>query len=208
MSYSQNKEDLLVLDYFGNYKSALLSIGENSGTVLSNALLLIENGWSACLVEPAPIAFEKLQELHKGNSKVQCLNYAITDKVGTMKFFDSDSHLNKDDTSLLSTLVESETHKWAATQKFNEIEVYGIDFNTLLHYSHYDKFDFISLDAEGKDVTILKQMDLTKLGCKLLCIEWNSITKVKKEIMDYCYDFGITNIILENAENLLIAHEQ
>ncbi|MEO6077728.1 MAG: FkbM family methyltransferase [Candidatus Andersenbacteria bacterium] len=207
MSYSQNKEDLLVLDYFGNYKSALLSIGENSGTVLSNALLLIENGWSACLVEPAPIAFEKLQELHKGNSKVQCLNYAITDKVGTMKFFDSDSHISSDDTSLLSTLVESETHKWKATQKFNEIEVYCIDFKTLLHYSIYKTFEFISIDCEGQDVTVLKQIDLNKVGCKCLCIEWNSNPAVKKEIMDYCYDFGMTNIILENAENLLIAHE-
>ena len=64
-------------------------------------------------------------------------------------------------------------------------------------------FDFITIDAEGMDMEILKQIDL--LDTQLLCIEWNSKNEIKEEILEYTSKFGMNKIIYQSGENLLIA---
>ena len=129
MNYSQNQEQEYILNYFGDYKGNLLSIGENDGKKFSNALRLIELGWSATLVEPSPKAFKALELLHKDNPNVRCINVAVSDTCGKMKFYESGHHLSdKSDFSLLSSLDYSETEKWRRSGvKFTETEVVVLD---------------------------------------------------------------------------------
>lgn len=200
MKYSQNNEEQVITDYFGDFIGKLLSIGENNGEFLSNTRALIEKGWSGSLVEPAPKAFMDLFGLHFHRDDIYCYNFAISDFNGNSKFFDSDTHLNNGDTSLLSSLLESEIEKWKPSTKFKEIEVKVIDFKTLLDISYFKTFDFINLDAEGNDLTILRQMDLNKLETKLICVEWNS--KNKDEFDNIILPQGL-HLIHSNAENLI-----
>ena len=199
MNYTQNKEQEYILEYFKDFKGTLLSVGENDGKTFSNALALIENGWHAVLVEPSPSTFDKLLKLHKDNDKVSCLNVAIGDTTGKMKFYESGHHLkDKSDYALLSTLDVNETLKWKKCGiEFKEIEV---DVITMSEISA--QFDFVTIDAEGLDIEILKQIDLTHT--KLLCIEWNSIVANKLEILEYCSQFRMNKIIYQSGENLLI----
>ena len=44
--YSQNNEEQVILDYFGNKIGNLLDIGANDGITLSNSRKLIELGWA------------------------------------------------------------------------------------------------------------------------------------------------------------------
>jgi len=207
MSFSQHNEEEVINLYFKDYIGTLLSIGENNGEHLSNVRALIEKNWQAVLVEPAPEPFKDLCGLYLHRDDVTCLNFAISDYNGNSKFFDSGTHLNVGDTSLLSSLMESEIQKWKPSTKFKEIEVKVIKFETLLAVSPYKKFDFISTDAEGNDIVILKQMNLGELGCKCICIEWNSHPEILKEITEYCAQFGLTKQLLKNAENIILAHE-
>jgi FkbM family methyltransferase len=204
-NFSQNNEQSIILDYFGDKKITVLSIGENEGIFLSNVRALLLNGSRGTLVEPAPEAFFKLTELYADRKDIFCINVAVSDYIGNAVFYDSETHLNKGDKSLLSSLNENEIKKWKPTTKFNEIKVDVVDFKTLLNLSSYKKFDFISLDAEGLDLTILKQVNLNELGCKMLCIEHNGHVKNKKEIVDYCLLFGLNKILLENHENIILS---
>jgi hypothetical protein len=72
----------------------------------------------------------------------------------------------------------------------------------------YDWFendiDFISIDAEGLDLDILRQINLTDLNVKCLCIEHNSNKQVRAEIIEYCLQHGLNNILLENSENIIL----
>lgn len=198
--YTQNKEQEYILEFFKDFKGTLLDVGANNGITFSNSLALIELGWSGTLVEPSPSTFEKLKELHKDNEKIACLNVAIGEEVGKMKFYESGHHLkDKSDYALLSTLDVNETLKWRkAGIEFKEIEVDVVPFHHLVNLD----FDFITIDAEGFDIQILKQIDLTHT--KLLCIEWNSIIANKLVILEYCSQFGMNKIIYESGENLLI----
>lgn len=200
--YSQNQEEKYILDYFHNQPGNLLSVGENDGKTFSNALALIEQGWTAVLIEPSREAFEKMCLLHDGNDNVTCLNVALSGHTGKQEFYESGTHLGKGDTALLSSLSEEETRRWKDTE-FTKREVPCYTYRYLLGLlGDIPPFDFITIDAEGMDIVILKQIDLTET--QLLCIEWNNNFGTRDIIKHYCSQFGLKRIIYESGENIII----
>lgn len=203
MSYSQNSEEKIILDYFkGKDKGVLLDVGANDGVTFSNSLALIQRGWYAWLIEPDKDAYEKLWERHKEkqNTQVTCYNIAIADKTGDMDFYKSGTHLNKNDTGLLSTLSEKDYDKWKTTTAYTKTTARALTIADLLGDWIPNYFDFITIDAEGMDLVILKQMDLKKLCCKLICVEYNGENKT--DFDNYITPFGL-NLIHQNNENLI-----
>lgn len=200
--YSQNSEEAVILDYFKDFKGRLLSIGENDGITFSNALALIEKGWSAVLVEPSSTCVTKLKKLHEGNKSVYIEAVAIGNQTAMMEFHESGTHLNKGDHSLVSTLVIEEKNRWTGTDTTWDkslVPVYTFkDFRT----EHPNDFHFITIDAEGLDFDILSQINLNEVGCKLLCVEWNG--KDFEKFNNYVTTFG-HHLIHQNAENLIYA---
>lgn len=205
MLHSQNNESETLIKFFGDFKGVIFSAGENDGQMLSNSRDLILLGWVGILIEPAPKAFKSLHELYADNKAVVTYNFAISDKCGKVILNDSGTHLNNGDTSLLSSLHKSEIKKWEPTTEFNEVEVDAIDIDSLLKISPYKTFDLVSIDCEGCDLSILKQIDLTALEVKVVVIEHNSIPLVKAEIMLYCHSHSINNILLDNSENIILS---
>jgi len=202
MSYSQNGEDKIFLDYFKGKRGNLLDIGANDGKTLSNSLALIEKGWLAVLVEPDADAFDKLSILHDQNDKVFLYRFAIAEEDGEMDFYKSGTHLNAGDTGLLSTTVTDDYFKWRSSTTFEQTTVNTLRFDTFLDACPIKTFDFITIDAEGQDFNILGQMDLAELGCKMVCVEHNGV-KVDRFI-DYCEKFGMKTVHM-NSENLIMA---
>lgn len=166
MRYSQNKEQDYIVNYFSGVVGNLLDIGANDGKTFSNSLALIELGWKATLVEPSPSAFKKLKELHKGNKNVKLINKAVSDKTGTITLHDMGEHVGAGDSSLLATTVEAEKDRWIGTE-FKAIEVKAIPYWTIA-----DNYALITIDAEGADIVILQQIDLSNV--KMVCVEWNN----------------------------------
>jgi len=173
--YSQYGEGKVIADYFKEFKGTLLSLGENDGKTLSNVYGLIENGWSAHLIEPSPSVFNKLESLHKGNELVKCYETAIADHNGTIKFYNSGTHLNNGDASLLSTTDLKEVEKWRSKCAFKEIEVNCMTMENFIQTSGIQNIDCISIDCEGLDFYILTKIDFKALKTKLICVEHNSI---------------------------------
>ena len=202
--YSQNLEEQFITEYFGDFKGSLLSIGENDGQMLSNAKKLIELGWTAVLVEPSPKAFAKLSHLHIDNPNVTCVNVAIGTVYGKMTLHESGNHYaDNSDIALLSSLREEETIRWKkAGVKFEKCEVDVIPYDQILIDTSYVAFDFITIDAEGMDWDILQQIDLSHT--KLICIEWNGNQIMKLLFIKYCSGFGLSELIYESGENLII----
>jgi FkbM family methyltransferase len=202
--YSQNNEDQIIADYFGDFKGTLLDIGANDGKTFSNSLRLIELGWFATLVEPSPTTFKKLQELHSGNVRVHCIPCAIGTENGMFPLHESGAHLpDRSDYSLLSTLKPSEKSRWNNTVDFHEIEVPCMDWKTFHEHTDNRQFDFITIDAEGVDLEILTQIDLEPV--KLLCVEWNGDENLKLEILKYCNEYCMTRLLHINGENIILA---
>ena len=205
-NYSQNNEQDTILNYFGAASEHIcfLDIGCNDGLKFSNTFALSLHGSKGLLVEPAPIAFERLIKNYHWNEYVILVNAAIGGQNGEAVFYDSGQEdIHKGGISLLSTLNKEETKRWSSVA-FREIEVKVITFEKLLKDSPYKTFQFISIDAEGEDVQILKQIDLGAVGCVCVCVEWNSKPEVLQEIKNHCRKFGLENILLINSENIVI----
>ena len=202
--YSQNSEDELIADYFGGQVGRLLDIGANDGVTLSNSRLLVELGWEADFVEPSPSAFGKLSELYRDSDQARLHNFAIGTKTGQVDFFDSDWHLKQGDTALISSMSVEHVEKWKRHTKPDKTRQ-GFTKMRVPCFAYSDTpfvdqpFDFITIDAEGMDFEILKQINLSRTDA--LCIECTG-GKERQVIEHYARGFGLL-LAHSNFENLI-----
>lgn len=210
--FSQNREEEAILKAFespaGNTKiGTLLSIGENDGVTLSNSRALILKGWEADLVEPDPAALEKLKALYSSGihdatsfeREVKIFPVAVGVRNEKTDFYSTGTHLNKGDTGLLSTLIADELKRFPGSKDNAKIvPVTVVNFETLLLMTGRKYYDFVSIDAEGMDLDILKQIDFTALQTKCICVEWNSKDRHLYDRVVYRFGFILSYISAEN----------
>lgn len=202
--YSQSNEEQIIKQYFGDSIGTLLDIGANDGVTFSNSRGLIEQGWTAHLVEPSPKAYALLSSLYGDVENVYCHACAIMEDNGIFTLYESGAHVpHGTDVALVSTVNISDTKRWAKVT-FDEVEVAGLTFESFKNIQEITHADFISIDAEGNDYCILSQINLSSIGCKCLCIEWNSKPELAKLYVDYCTKYGLREIH-RNAENIIYA---
>jgi len=204
--YSQNNEDQIIAAHFGDYKGTLVEIGANDGATLSNSKLLIEMGWEAHLFEPSISTFCKLENLHIKNTKVYTYPMGVADFSGESDFYESGQLLGGEDKSLVSCINPEEKKRWGNSVEFVQTKA---DFTTWLDFvkkhQYTDKtFDFISIDAEGEDWHILKQINMNQHNCKILCVEWNSKPQLAQAFVEFANYFEMKEIH-RNAENIIFA---
>ncbi len=192
--YTQNNEEEVILNFFGDKKGTVLEIGAYHPEIFSNSRALILNGWDAVLVEASPDCFQTIKSFYQDDHKVKVVNVAIADYDGVIKFYDSQG--------AVATAHKDHYDKWKTYQTdYKETFVQCISWETF--YDLYPGiYDFISIDTEGLDYTILKQIDLTKTQTELLCVEYTYNTK---EINDYLYNSGFRKLLYQNGENVIIA---
>lgn len=212
--YSQNGEQRIITEYFtpgkwGYLVGTFLDIGANDGETLSNSRMLALMSWSGVCVEPAPTAFAKLAALYPPKDgtieNVRCVQAAITTQDGPLTFYSSGTHLKKGDTDLLSTTHPEELARWKKSgEQFTKTTVRGITFATLVKETGVRHFDFISVDAEGADWDIVKQIDLTAVGCRLLCVEVNQ--RGDAEFTQYARKHGM-RLVWQSYENRIYSRQ-
>jgi FkbM family methyltransferase len=205
--YSQYGEDKLISQYIKeSFTGNILDIGANDGYILSNSLHFIEKGWGATLIEAAPIPYNKARILHENNHKVQCLNVCLSDVNEKFTFYHNINHLNKNDTDLLSTISkDSFINSSKSGDQFESFEIDCCRFENIKKELLYRTYQIISIDIEGYDYQILSQINLTEIGCEILIIEYNNDMNVRNQILTFCKQFNIFDIIHDNTTNIIIA---
>lgn len=192
MSYSQNSEESIILDFFKNEIGTFLDLGSFTGIELSNVRALAERGWSGVMVEPSPTIFQQLIKNYCGFTKIDCYNLAVGLETKIATLFDNHN--------AVATMYEEETRRWGNTQEFKKINVPLFHIHEFLETLRYKTFDFISCDIEGGDLEILENLDLFALKTKMVCVEWNSknFEKYDKVIKKFAF-----KLVHQNAENLI-----
>lgn len=195
--YSQGNEDYVLEQYFTGFVGRLLEIGAFHHTDLSNSRRLIDLGWEAVLVEPSPKCYPALAEFYEHNNKVATFQAAIGPQEGMLRFYDS--------AGAVATASEEHYNIWKTQQlDFEEIAVPCVTWKWF-----YDLFpgtyDFISIDAEGMDWSILQQIDLDETKTKVICIE---TTYNFKEVLGYLANYKFTNQLYLDGNNIILAKEE
>jgi len=159
MNYSQNQEQQHILNYFGDFVGTFLSLGENDGETFSNVRALALKGWEGVMVEPAPKAYERLEKLYRDQKRLYTYNVAIGNHNGVDTLRQSGALCSAADVGLVSTFHQKEEDRFKRTVSYESIEVKMFRWKTFYNRLKIKKFDFVSIDCEGFDLDILKQID-------------------------------------------------
>jgi len=197
--YSRNKEDDVVLSYFGNFRGRFLDIGANDGRSASNTYRFAELGWGGLCVEPGWRVVGQLIETHQHHPDVEILNAAIDEQDGISPFWDCQI-------TTLSTMDKDLQDRYPKRKGAKKIHIATCTMTHLLK-TFPGPFHYISIDAEGLSIRILRAMPLLEMGAKVICIECfpPHIRKGEdKAILDYCTPFGF-KVLAKTKENLILA---
>jgi FkbM family methyltransferase len=206
--YSQNNEQQIIANYFTNNKPVhkrFLDIGANDGITLSNTAYLAEIGWSGICVEPDAIAYDLLYTRYAQSKKVKTYNCGIASETKETVLYKSGELLGVHDTGLVSTIHQSETRRFDRVTTYQETTAHMYTWQDFANaYNIKQCFAFVSIDAEGCDLEILKQLPLDLMETQLLCIEWNGNAGLCKIYTELCAGYGLKEIA-RNQENLIFA---
>jgi FkbM family methyltransferase len=200
--HSQNKEEEVILNYFGSRVGTFLSLGENDGVTFSNVRALALRGWKGVMVEPSPKAYERLKTLYNGHKGFYIYPFAISNYNGKAMLQESGPLCSASDVGLVSTFHAAEMDRFKRTVSYDSVEVKTFTWKTFLNRLKIKEFTMISIDIESHEMAVLPDMDLSKT--ELLVIEHNSSEEKKKAYLECTSKYGMNKIIYESAENLII----
>ena len=166
-SFSQDGEDLFINDFFKNQeKGKYVDLGAFHPMRLSNTYLLYKKGWSGTNVDLNPISIDFFNLARKGDNNICAL---ISDEGNQLKnayFVNPWSAANS-----INTSENTKIKKEMITETFSNIV-------------NHD-FDFLNIDLEGHDYSVLKTINFNKFHPRLICIEILNDDQNKKSIFDH-----------------------
>jgi len=178
LSRSQLQQDLNVIEFYKSKKNGyFVEIGAFDGIGLSNTYMLEKYyDWKGICVEPIPSEFNKLVK----NRSALCYNKAVygvsnTKMTFAIKGFGPCSGLVE---SLdKSIVVNNVVHERGIHHDLQEvIEVDTITFTDLLNNANAPNFiEYLSLDTEGSELTILNSLDFNKYTFGVIDVEHNYV---------------------------------
>jgi FkbM family methyltransferase len=192
--YSQNNEQEIIAQFFGDKVGSFLDIGAFTGKELSNTRALMERGWCGMCVEASPRCFVKLMEnCAEFKDRVICVNACAGSDWGMTEFHDS--------LAACATTDVEHYRKWSqGVNDWQTIVLPVAPVNRIIQLGKgIPHYDFISIDTEGMDWVILQQLNLEAMGTRMVCVEYG---KHGNEILDFMTKAGF-KMIHQNQENLI-----
>lgn len=166
-SYSQDGEDILILDHFKDTKNGTyLDIGCHHPIRFSNTHLLYKKNWKGINIDANNFTI-KLFNLFR--TRDLNLNATISPVSGLVNFYEFND-------SALNGIIQDDQVEMIINQGYKVVSkkrIYAYSINDL--FSKYKicekKIDFLKIDVEGSDFEILKQINLKKHDIELIMIE-------------------------------------
>lgn len=158
--------DRRMATYLGPTPGVFLEIGANDGFSQSNTYYLERvRGWSGILVEPLPSLHARCRRLRRASETV---NAACVGPEGPLV-------VEVVDLDLMSvTLGEQDTDEeqarlrdWSVTA----VQVRATTLSAVIDASSFDSVDFMSIDVEGAEASVLAGLDLKRHAPTWLLIE-------------------------------------
>lgn len=170
-SYSQSGEDA-VLDYFFSNlqieKPSYLDIGAHHPSYLSNTYRFYLKGSQGACVEPDP---DLCREIRRLRPRDLCLNVGIGD--GKRKR----ATLYRMSTATLNTFSRAEAKAYTQSGNYGpqsvigELQVELLTLNQVIERHLSACPEFVSVDIEGLDESVLRSFDFRRWRPKAFCVE-------------------------------------
>ncbi len=168
-SHAQFGEDRILAEIFGErVHGYCVEVGANDGRTGSASYLFEKRGWECLLVEPIPALAEEIRKYRA----CRVVNCAASSREGEATFFVADS------VEAVSTLdLTPERAEWIGRVggTIKEITVRTATLDSLLEEAGFGELDFVTIDVEGHELSVLEGFDLERYRPRIVILEDNSI---------------------------------
>lgn len=167
-TYAQNEEDLVILELLGKIDK-FIDIGANDGITCSNTFLFGLRGARGLAFEPTATTFSLLKSLYRTNNFIICINEGLSCKEDEI-LIKSDgllSYIPETQDSGLSKLLSMH---YSTDSTFEKILIKPLNY-WLDCYTDFQQCDFVSLDVEGHELSVLQGIDFKRFRAKCFIIE-------------------------------------
>ncbi|WGI20546.1 FkbM family methyltransferase [Amylibacter sp. IMCC11727] len=202
--FSQAGQDRIVDSALGHKTGGVfVDVGGYDGVTGSNSLFFeVFRGWSGILVEPAPTQLRKAEAVRR----CPCLGYAVAGQAGSLEFMEvtkgytqMSGFLDSYDPDLLARVRQDSRHE----EVVHTLETKTL--NDILAAQNIDKVDFLSLDVEGGEMSILSNFDFDAVDVEIWSVENNTQETAIPELMrDNGFDLiefaGVDDIFRKRRE--------
>jgi hypothetical protein len=180
-SYSMDKEDLVVQEYFKNKTYGFyVDVGCYHPLQRNNTMLLYLKGWRGINVDISDFSIKLFKFLRPEDLN---LNLAISNLEGEIDMFFQKK------LSQLSTIKEKYA-KIAFQGTIHNKKILSRRLNSILEESKYrgQRINFLNIDVEGSDFEVLQSLDFNKYSPELICIEVIEKELKKSDVFNFLYN--------------------
>jgi FkbM family methyltransferase len=187
-SKSQLRQDLFVLSVLGHKRNGFfVEFGATNGVSLSNTYILEKDyGWTGILAEPAKCWHESLQNNRICHIELDCV---WSDSKSRLTF----NEVEYPELSTLDSFSDSdgygETRKKGTTYDVNTISLTDL----LKKYNAPSEIDYLSIDTEGSEFTILNNFNFANYSFKVITCEHN-YTSNREKLYDLLTSHGYVRV--------------
>lgn len=154
-SYSQEGEDMLLNRMFeGKRQGFFVDVGAHHPRRFSNTYFFYKRGWTGINVEPNPAMFRLFRSERLRDINLQC---GVGEKEGKCKYYLFDEPaLNTFDDAVAQSRLDRTPYKIVSEAS---MEIFRLDNILKQHLPAGQHIDFLSVDVEGMDLSVLKSND-------------------------------------------------
>jgi hypothetical protein len=198
VSYSQNNEEAVLLDYFGGKADGtLLEIGAFHPTRLSNTRALLERGWSGVLCDMSPFSLANIVRAYAGNERVRVVGGVIT--VGAsgpapVWLVPPDEGRGRD--GAVSTTEAWHRDRWA--RQGHVPYVCGTISLAEIYAMLPSKVNLVSIDTEGTSMALAMAFDWERFAVDAVVVEHDGSDAMIGRLVE------THEVVAVNAENLIL----
>lgn len=166
--YAQFGEDKILDEIFKKKLGNCVEVGGFDGITGSNTYFFENIGWRCLIVEPMPDFCQKI----RNNRNCEIVEIAASNKAGQVEFYVAEG------VETLSTIEKNEQH-FARIKSLSDKEIRKIKVNTarlddILLEHNMTEIDFLTIDVEGHEMSVLLGMSFEEITPRILIIEDNS----------------------------------
>lgn len=182
--YSQEGEDILLRRFFKNKKDGFyVDVGAHHPFRFSNTCIFYQLGWRGINIDAMPGSMQLFEDFRPEDTNVEA---AISDKKNKLKFFIfKERALNTFEEQIAKKRIEIEK---CELQELKELQTYTLEEILEKHLSAEQHIDFLTIDVEGHDLSILKSNNWNKYRPSVVLLEDLGGT-IEKALETEAYNF-------------------
>lgn len=163
--YAQNCEDALLARCFeGQEKGFYVDVGAEDPDAGSVTRYFYDRGWRGLNLEPVPFFWEQLQRKRPRDMNLRVAASNNTDQLVEFTWVKS-TGLSSIDAHRRDLLKQQKTHE------VETIRVKTARLDQILTRANFSQIDFLKIDVEGHELSVLQGIDLQRFKPRVILIE-------------------------------------